>query len=129
MLCRSLRNLVWVRPILAAGISLALLGMFPTLPLISPENETPSLTIRAPELPLTALIQNASLRLEKLAEPHRPSPQKPEQTRRVSVAIRHLNHSPRAVSPRAFRGFPRRLLYPRHLALSSPDDPSRPPLS
>ena len=121
MLCRSLRNLLWVRPILAAGISFALVGMFPTLPVASPENETPSLTIRAPEFPLTALIQNASLRLEKLAEPHRPSPQKPEQTRRASVAIRHPNLNPRAVPTRAFKGLPRRLLYPRHLALSSPD--------
>jgi hypothetical protein len=129
MFCRSVRNLVWAQRVLTAGVCLALIGMFPTLPLVSPEDETPSLTIRAPEFPLTALIQNASLRLEKLAEAHRLSPQKPEQIRRASVAIWHPNLNPRAVPPRVFRGFPRRLLYPRHVALSSLDDPSSPSLS
>ncbi|HSB78515.1 MAG TPA: hypothetical protein VLM91_06990 [Candidatus Methylomirabilis sp.] len=129
MLCRTLRNLVWARLALVLTIGLTLVGGLATPPPVWSESETASLTLRAPELPLTALLGNPALRLEKQAQTSRLNFHKPGQNSRLSAIIRHPDPHPQVQTARAFRGFPRRLLHPGHVKPRSPDDPSRSPLS
>ncbi|HSB72439.1 MAG TPA: hypothetical protein VLT62_24180 [Candidatus Methylomirabilis sp.] len=129
MICKALRNLVWVRVALILAIGAALAGGLVTPPPAWSESEAPSLTIRAPELPLTALVGNPAIRLEKQAQSHRLNLHKPGQSARLSVVIRDPSPRLRTQTLRAFRGFPRRLLHPGHVKPRPADDPSNPLLS
>lgn len=129
MICKALRNLVWVQVALILAIGAALVGGLMKPPPAWPESETHSLTLRAPELPLTALVGNPAVRIEKQAQSLRPTLHKPGQGARLSVVIREHKLRPRSQTARAFRGFPRRQLHPGHAKPHSADDPSTPLLS
>lgn len=129
MLCRSLRNLRWSRLALSLALCLALIGGIATLPSAWPEDETPSLTIRTYNFPLTALAANSGLRIERQAQPHRLSFPKPGHSARLTSIARPAAPNPRTQANRAYRAFPRRLLHPGHLKPRSPDDPGSPLLS
>ncbi len=126
MLCRSLRSLPCWRLPLVVPLCLALVAATGVVPRVASEQQTPSLTIRAPELPLTALAETSGVRIEKQAHSQRPSLRKPDRIARLVIPVAR-EHGPRLSVhiQHFFRNHPRRQLHAIRTAPRSSDDPSR----
>lgn len=129
MVCRNLRNRSWCGIILSLTVFVALTWAITILPPLWPEDETASLTSRAPDRPLTALATNPNLRIEKQAQSHRLSLKKPERGARLSPTPGIAPPRPLMRTPQASRILPRRQLHMARPGPGSPDDPSQPFLS
>ncbi len=125
MLCRRLRELPYWRLPLIVFVSLALIVGIGIPPLVLHAEQTPSLTIRAHELPLIALAETTGIRIEKQAQSQRSSLRKPDRIAHLVMPVAH-DHGPR-LSVRiqhVFRNLPRRQLHALRVTPRSPDDPS-----
>ncbi len=125
MLCRNLRELPYGRLPLIVLVCLALAAGVGIPPLVPSADQTPSLTIRAPEFPLAALAETAGVRIEKEAQSPRPSIRKPNRMARLLIPVArdhgarigvHIQH--------VFRNLPRRQLHAVRITPRSSDDPS-----
>lgn len=129
MLCRKLRVGSWRGMTPTLVVSLALIGGIAFIPPGWVEDETPSLTPAAHDVPLAAVAENSGVRIEKQAQSQRIFIKKPERSARLSSAERAPGLRPSYPTPQAFRSLPRRQLYAPRSRPSSPDDPSDPLLS
>ena len=128
MLCRSIRNFVIGRLILAAALCLSLVASASVVsPVLPEEDEATSIVFRAIQVPLAALATNAGLfRFGKQAQTSRYTFQKPERSGRLMPADHtHLLHAWPALR-HSSRLLPRRSLSSRHLVQRPPSDAGDP---
>jgi hypothetical protein len=106
------------------GACLALVyGTTISLP-ASLQDEPPSLRASCRDLPLSAVIADASLRLEKLTQSPRASLKKPERGLLLSKATHAAGRRPSRLTRRLSWNLPRRQQHPARARPISPDDPS-----
>jgi hypothetical protein len=127
MLCRSLRNLLVGRWILAGLACLALVAGSTVCPPIAPaQGDASSVTLRAPEIPLAALEAASLVRLEKQAHSNRVIFPKPDRNGQPSWAERTRLTRPTLQPSRVCHTLPRRFLPSHHLAARDPSDSGEP---
>jgi hypothetical protein len=86
--------------------------------------ETPSLVLRAPEIPLAAVATGSPVRSEKQFQHKRLTPLKPLRVAR-SIALAHrATPASRPSTHQPYRDVPRRPLPTRRAAPRAPDDPA-----
>lgn len=129
MLCRRLRIRPWRGIPLALVACFALIGGIAILPITWSEEETPSLTPTTHTVPLTAVAESTGVRIEKLAQSHRPLITKLDRHARVAAAIRAPNLRRLSAPSQIWVTLPGRHPYAPRSQPSSPDDPSHSPLS
>ncbi len=125
MLCRNLRELPYGRLPLVVLVCLALAAGVGIPTLAISVDQTPSLTIRAPEFPLAALAETSGVRIEKQAQSPRPCIRKPDRMARLVVPVARDHGARIGVRiQHVFRSLPRRQLHAVRITPRSSDDPS-----
>ena len=127
MLCRSLRNVLVGRWILAGLLCMALVVCAAVCPPIAPAEDGPgAASLRPAGFPLTALESTAPPRPEQQGQSNRPTLSRPAQTGQQSGTERFRVTQLRPQTSQTARALPRRVL-PTHNSTSQvssdPGDP------
>ena len=129
MMCQKFRSLRWLGLASSSVVCLALITGYSLVPPTWAEDQTPSLTPAAHDLPPAAVPQTSGVRIEKQAQSHRLFLKKPERTARFPSLEQAAGVRPYRFIRLASTSLPRRHLYAPRSQSSSPDDPSDLPLS
>ena len=124
MVCRRFRGQRWLGLASISIVCLALIAGCIFLPPTWFDDQAPSLTPAAHNLPLAAVAETSGTRVEKQAQSHRLFLKKPERTARFSSVERVTGIHRYGFIRHASIGFPWRHLHPPRSQSSSPDDPS-----
>ena len=127
MFCRSLRNQLVGRWILAGLLCVALVvGAAVCAPIAPAEDGPASISLRASEFPLAALESTSPVRLEKQAQSNRLTFPRPHRTGQPSWAERFRVTQPRRQPSQTAHALPRRVLPSHDLTSHDPSDSGEP---
>jgi len=124
MMCQTFRSLRWLGLASSSVVCLVLIAGYSLVPPTWTEDQTPSLTPAAHDLPPAAVPQTSGARIEKQAQSLRLFLKKPERTARFPSLEQAAGVRPHGFIRHASSSFPWRHLYAPRSQSSSPDDPS-----